>query len=168
MHVGYLLKAEETTWSSQFANGVKVDLRGSLIVHFAIVQGPGGQQALKIESLQFDSRGHEEWIARDAVVSEQIERVLEGLASGKEGQAVKKEVAAAAGGKKGAELRGRRKSTVVEDSKAVENAPVLEKERIILENHIMPASPVGSFGITEMGMRCLEVCFLSLSRLKSW
>lgn len=97
--------------------------------------------------MEFDSRGHEELIAREAVVSERVEKFFE---SGEEAGKGK--------GKKVGPAMRRRSSTKEEDEERPawgEKTPGLGS--VLYENHLLPASPVGSFGITEMGMRCLEV-----------
>lgn len=212
IHVGHLLRADEAVWHSRFSDGVKVELTGTLTTHFVLVapvvspggggmgEGGGGaaaaQQAhgppnLRIESMDFDARGHEEFVQREAIISERVERVydLPGFAGlgnlesdtmvegGSEGSPT-----SAGGGKKGgsgaASFSGaltRRRSAVAEEGAGGGKEDPLrghtlpksgggwQKERlgglgsIEASKEFKAPSKVGSFGITEMGMRCLEV-----------
>lgn len=164
VHVGYLLKADDATWFSRFGNGVKVDLVGALTVHLVVTGVIGG---LRVESIEFASRGHEEFLAREFVATERVERMFDtGVPEGEDGA----EAAGKAAGKKdkakkpGASTR--RRSQTKESEDAEEKEAEIKRgmdERagwissVSYENHMLPISPVGSFGITEMGMRCLEV-----------
>jgi hypothetical protein len=200
IHIGYLLRAEDAVWTSRFRNGTKVDLLGTLTMHFMFKDLGTGAAGLRIESLEFESRGHEEWVARGAMEVVLNTMAGEGLAS--EGSALsgalggfKGEEGAASGGKekerpkskKGAakESRGMvtrrrsasQKSTVdlslEDDSDDEEEAAAAKAEQLPngerkqslqqIRSVRVPSTPVGPFGVTEMGMRCLEVRFLLFS-----
>ncbi|KAI5474835.1 LIM binding protein [Pseudohyphozyma bogoriensis] len=163
VHVGYLLKADSALWSSNFEQGVKVELEGSLNVHFVVTAdrdaagGAGVLKGLKIEAIDFQSRGHEEYFAKESILYEQVEKfVVEGR-GGEEGVGGGLEDSPTIGKKKkGAAITGvgagtrRRSQTSKEEEE--ESAKSVRFER-----RLLPISPVGSFGITEMGMRCLEI-----------
>ena len=189
IHVGFLLKAEKTSWMSHFDTGVVVELRGALTVHFVVVEifngsdrsGPSSA-GLKVESMQFSSRGHEEYIARNVVITDKVERLFENsLPAGNsldltESPTIPNQPPP--GTSKGRPVRrtagGRMKSNskeeiIIEDKEDV--AVGLGTERLSsiagveFQRNVLPPSPVGSFGITEMGMRCLEASsFASRSR----
>lgn len=67
VHIGYLLRADEAVWSSRFSSGTKVDLIGTLTVHLIFKDLGNGQPVLRVESFEFESRGHEEWVVREAM-----------------------------------------------------------------------------------------------------
>jgi hypothetical protein len=177
IHVGYLLKADETTWLSRFSNGVRVDIVGSLVVHFVIAgAGVGG---LRVESMEFDSRGHEEFVVRDAIVSEMVEKLYDtlsgnavsatgsdagiesspGIGGGGRGRGARRGSGAAGGAS--TRRRSATKDEVTSEEKSLGSERVQGMASVMFEKVVLPSSPVGSFGITEMGMRCLEVCRLS-------
>ncbi|KAL8276478.1 hypothetical protein RQP46_011128 [Phenoliferia psychrophenolica] len=174
-HVGYLLKAEHTTWFSNFSSGVKVDLVGSLTVHFVVTGQPGG---LRVESIEFTSRGHEEYVGREGIARERVERFYEKKLEGEEREKFEREEEERAreeeeerrkrerekGKKPGAATR--RRSQTKESEEAEEEKAEIKRglevptpgmTAVRFERAIFPTSPVGSFGITEMGMRCLEI-----------
>lgn len=180
VHVGFLLKAEDVTWVSRYRSGIQVELVGTLTAHF-VVTGPGpgtgaNAVALKIESLAFESRGHEEMILREALVHERVERLYDTaeLHGSSPPAAVVK-------GKPTKKMMGtRRKSQIEQEDQEKEAQREMEEaiaafkregERpsarhgVTWDTAEAPPSPVGSFGIPEMGMRCLEVSlhvFLSI------
>lgn len=178
------------------------------MVHFVVTDSgpsggivqPGGRGVLKVESIDFNSKGHEEFILKDSIIKEKIEKLYDlsnssntspgsttatstidpPSSTGKPGKIGKKAAAAlaaaAAAGSTPATTTpvvtgpGRRKSATTKE--LVENANFLVEERglanerqsgikgILYDTFLMPESPVGSFGVTEMGMRCLEVSLL--------
>ncbi|GAA5893393.1 uncharacterized protein JCM6883_007652 [Sporobolomyces salmoneus] len=67
VHIGYLLRADEAVWTSRFSSGTKVDLVGTLTVHLIFKDLGNGQPVLRVESFEFESRGHEEWVVREAM-----------------------------------------------------------------------------------------------------
>lgn len=67
VHIGYLLRADEAVWTSRFSSGTKVDLVGTLTVHLVFKDLGNGQPVLRVESFEFESRGHEEWVVREAM-----------------------------------------------------------------------------------------------------
>jgi hypothetical protein len=138
--------------------------------------------SLRIESIDFDSRGHDEWFVKEGVVTEKVERLFDGagVASGGEESPVLGGTKSKPGAKKnGVTATGamtRRKSAGKDDETGATTADVdptrgltlprsapLPTERVAginaleYERHHLPKSGVGNFGITEMGMRCLEV-----------
>ena len=184
IHVGFLLKAEKTSWMSHFDTGVYVELRGALTVHFVVVEifsasdrSGLSSAGLKVESMQFSSRGHEEYIARNVVITDKVERLFEHTTIPAEnsldltdsptiphqppptGTSKGRPVRRTTGGRK----KSNSKEEIVVEEK--EDVPIggLGTERssniegVEYERNVLPPSPVGSFGITEMGMRCLEV-----------
>lgn len=158
LHVGYLLQANNTAWVSNFAQ-VVVELRGTLRVHFVVVmEGLGA--GLRVESLDFESRGHTEWVQREAIVQEELQHTTtvstEQLDQPPTVLPTKRK--ASAGKKLGAGTR-RKSQTKDEPVEPVEAIAASEpsREGIRYAQVQLPTSPVGSFGITEMGMRCLEV-----------
>lgn len=176
IHVGYLLKADETTWLSRFSNGVRVDIVGSLVVHF-VIAGPG-VGGLRVESMEFDSRGHEEFVVRDAIVSEMVEKLYDTLSgnaiSATGSDAGLESIPVTGGGGGGGRGRGgrrasgaaagaatRRRSATKDEETSEEKGLGSERVQgmasVMFEKVVLPSTPVGSFGITEMGMRCLEV-----------
>lgn len=195
IHVGYLLRADEAVWHHRWSNGVKVELTGTLTMHFVVTANPGAGGAgsgtvppLRIESVEFEARGHEEFASmQDAFVYERIERLFD--LSTPDEQAATHEGEGSPplgrGHRQGRRVSGsgvltRRKSAGRvgvgasgdgddPDSSDPKKGHVLPKsapwptERapglhgVVYEKMHPPAGIVGSFGITEMGMRCLEV-----------
>lgn len=165
IHVGYLLKANRAVWTSNFDSGNKVDLVGSLTVHFVVTMAPGGgggAGGLKVESIDFDSRGHEEFIARHSILVEKVEKLYDVNGRGsEESSPVLGSNSKVKGGKK-ATMR-RRSLTKEDDDFRMDEDNKCGTERVSglgavsFEKNVLPISPVGAFGITEMGMRCLEV-----------
>ncbi|KAK4055780.1 hypothetical protein OIV83_000327 [Microbotryomycetes sp. JL201] len=188
IHVGYLLRADEAVWQSKYMDGAKVDLVGTLTAHFVLTAQPGGgvgggtslAPPLRIESLDFDSRGHEEWVSRDAFVAEKVERLydLPGYSYDEDEPAAnhassRTKTRKASGGNAGVLTRRRSgaggKLGDSEDHASPTRGHNLPKsaslptERypglgsVSYQNVLAPSSKIGSFGITEMGMRCLEI-----------
>lgn len=163
IHVGYLLKAERASWMTQFAAGIQVEVVGTLIIHFVVVEVSNGSErsaGLRIESFEFNSRGHTELIARSLLREKKVEEVLIG--------AMKVEAEPASPTTKTRPVRKqttRRKSSTKGEDEEVK--PVIEKAPAVIAAEfikgILPPSPVGNFGVTEMGMRCLEVSLLIMS-----
>ncbi|KDE05539.1 hypothetical protein MVLG_04130 [Microbotryum lychnidis-dioicae p1A1 Lamole] len=204
VHVGYLLRADEAVWSSRYSNGTKVELNGTLTVHFVVVPhtatGPGGSAtgssisgsagggagagSLRIESMDFESRGHEEWVVKDSVVDELIETFydVDGEGGGISQYLKEEEARTTAQSRRSSGLMTtRRKSTNKDEAANGKNAsmggPQSTKGHVLKPSTIewneekrppglqtkfrktshSPSAGVGSFGITEMGMRCLEI-----------
>ena len=176
-HVGYLLQADDTIWTSTFANGTRVDLGGSLTVHFVVTLN-----GLKIESIEFNSRGHDKFVGRDSIATERVERIYERRVDDEErerfereeeerqreedgeGRKRQKEKAKKPGASTRRRSATRDSEDAAEDLKDRRPCPGSHLEQLApglstvrFDKHMLPVSPVGSFGITEMGMRCLEV-----------
>ncbi|GAA5861908.1 hypothetical protein JCM8547_008592 [Rhodosporidiobolus lusitaniae] len=216
IHIGYLLRAEDATWSSRFTSGTKIDLVGTLTMHLMFKDLGTGAAGLRIESLEFESRGHEEWVAREAMEAFELSGVVGKLrtgslsgaltmaaggvakdedkegAGGKEGKdrpkgkkgkkeepppppsrgmvtrrksASARELSGGAGIVDGEEEQGRKRENSGESSArrgSGDEVEILKQEgedeiRQGMRNVRVPVSPVGTFGVTEMGMRCLEI-----------
>lgn len=204
VHIGYLLRAEDAVWTSRFRSGTKIDLLGTLTMHLMFKDLGTGAAGLRIESLEFESRGHEEWIARGAMESVLTSMVNEVAGAGPSERSalsgallggVKTEEGAGGGSRGGKEkerpkskkgntreTRGMvtrrrsasQKSTIdhpieddsdenEEEEKSVRGEQgrkreLSNEERLQQMRSVsMPVTPVGPFGVTEMGMRCLEV-----------
>lgn len=205
IHVGYLLRADEAIWHSRYQNGVKSELVGTLTTHFVVTATPGTGGAgagnvppLRIDSVEFEARGHEEFASlRDSYVSERVERLFdlplgehqsnEGEGSPPLGRGQRSAGHARRTSGSGALTRRRsagRNSTgnMVEDGDesnygsptkghVLPKSAPWPKERapgissVVYEKLHPPEKVLGSFGIPEMGMRCLEVrSYHSLSR----
>lgn len=157
-----------------------VELNGTLTLHFVVVidetgmplggVGPGSDgSGLRLESMDFESRGHTEFIQREAIGSTSTSSDGAGgsSSSGEKNTAVEGSTTSGASvaessdsptgtkrkafAKKGAAVAVAKKKTKMED----------ESDALIAlaggDKLLLPTSPVGTFGITEMGMRCLEV-----------
>ncbi|GAA6060903.1 hypothetical protein JCM10212_003937 [Sporobolomyces blumeae] len=238
VHIGYLLRADEAVWASRFATGTKVDLVGTLTVHLVFKDLGNGQPVLRVESFEFESRGHEEWVVREAMdVLNSVAPGGSNVANGTNGQVattpagsgganstatttvvVKEEESndkvsnthsgrsstsggvnanSTAGQRKGMTTRRRSASAREEQheeeesnvsssqrgektgggggdkNKPAENAqkgnggsganggegvnPGGLKDDVKRVTARLPETSVGSFGVTEMGMRCLEI-----------
>lgn len=222
VHIGYLLRSDDAMWSSRFSDGARVDLRGALTLHFMFKDLGHGAAGLRIESLEFDARGFDEYVPRAVVAN--LERVLATVtADASAAQVALKAAAAAAAAAstttvddessiatakeedseplngtrrrssktqaRGMNTRRRSAATKAEleadessvrtsdgspaastrDPKGPTAAAVAAAAATAVEvkdqngdsiearrDRVAP-SPVGSFGVTEMGMRCLEV-----------
>ncbi|GAA5981955.1 hypothetical protein JCM11641_006810 [Rhodosporidiobolus odoratus] len=186
VHVGYLLQADDAVWSSRFSQGIKVDLVGTLTVHLLFKNLGSGTAGLRIESLEFESRGHEEWIVKEAmqampdVSSEARKRAsLSGALGIGNGGDAKVEDQDRPRSKKGAAppqkgMVTRRRSASARSEARTEEAEdehsddeerkvsadgLSSQEEKSSRSHAVrvPLTPVGTFGVTEMGMRCLEI-----------
>ncbi|GAA6018470.1 hypothetical protein JCM10207_000904 [Rhodosporidiobolus poonsookiae] len=195
VHIGYLLRADDASWTSRFSQGVKVELAGTLTVHLLFKDLGHGAAGLRIESLEFESRGHDEWISREVVEAHLAAAALppEGFdprastsstAAGKDDERPERPkpgrkgsaTAAAAkdkekdGGRGGMVTRRRSASARSEqlqldedegsgsgDGEGDRKPSVGEKDEARRARARMPVSPVGTFGVTEMAMRCLEI-----------
>ncbi|GAA5834145.1 hypothetical protein JCM11251_000554 [Rhodosporidiobolus azoricus] len=225
VHIGYLLHSPEAAWSSRFLSGTKIDLVGSLTVHLMFKDLGTGSAGLRIESLEFESRGHEEWVERggwQVLPSSVLSPAVGGTAVlanavgglGKEDQHAGSEEKDRSKSKKGGAaglaketppvpatkgMITRRRSASAKSnhshsaSEDLSRQAELEAERAlagVLEEDVVagvqevkeedegvkggegggpggkkglgravrvPVSPVGPFGVTEMGMRCLEI-----------
>ncbi|KAK4056521.1 hypothetical protein OIO90_002368 [Microbotryomycetes sp. JL221] len=193
VHVGYLLRADEAVWQSKYSDGSKVDLIGTLTCHFVLTNSPGAgigggpvnSPPLRIESMDFDSRSHEEYINRASVVTETVEKLYD-LPGFNGNVAIKDDeddsVSISGSGRKqrktsgsGGVLTRRRSGAGKPDSddhmddptrgyrlpKSGKSLPQSRPPGIGSEQFVKlvraPDSKIGSFGITEMGMRCLEI-----------
>jgi hypothetical protein len=182
LHTGYLLIADDTSWISKFNSGTLIELHGCLTVHLVLVRGNyrGSSSAsasagrdrddLRLESLEFDSRGHSEFIQREALVDQEEKTRKASLAASNgstTSTATTQETKESPTKRKPAPKRGvstrRRTQTQEED----ESISVAQEVKGSVEDPTMsftiPVSPVGSFGITEMGMRCLEVRYFAIA-----
>lgn len=145
--------------------------------------------------MDFDARGHEEFVPREAVVRERVERFydLEGFkglgvvgveegSSGHDGSPPLGHRKTSSSSEKNTGVLTRRRSaasssnvvdlTFNEDPtrghKLPKSGGQWQKERLkgvgVWEGkrEYLPEGKVGSFGITEMGMRCLEVSLLQI------
>ena len=146
---------------------------------------------LRVESFEFESRGHEEWVVREAMELLPPSTPAVGNVGIKEeesssekggGRSRRSSNSVGAGGnqRKGMTTRRRSASAREEQEQDQEsNASSSQPERGEKEGEKdgnansqsstsredprrgatarIPASSVGSFGVTEMGMRCLEV-----------
>ncbi|GAA5880891.1 hypothetical protein JCM3774_003234 [Rhodotorula dairenensis] len=215
VHIGYLLRSDDATWSSRFNDGARVDLRGSLTLHFMFKDLGNGAAGLRIESLEFDARGFDEYVPRSVLAN--LERALSAATADATAAQVALKAAEAASATasapadesaiaptkeeesepvngsrrrssktqgRGMNTRRRSAATKAEleaDGSAARNAdessaPVRDTKPVAaasaaaaveVKSHngdsiearrdrIAP-SPVSSFGVTEMGMRCLEI-----------
>lgn len=221
VHVGYLLRAEDASWTSRFATGTRVDLLGSLTLHLMFKDLGGGSAGLRIESLEFDAKAFEESVARGAmepVLAAARREVKQEQRAGAESseeqdqQQPRQQVpaprgrkgsAAATAAQRGMVTRRRSASAKTEqdtdereggdDSAAggsgaggagrTGDDTVAKTEQQQQEGDAqqplddggnqgsvvrVPGSAVGGFGITELGMRCLEVCGFALRRVKKF
>lgn len=135
-----------------------MDLEGSLSVHWVVTPGGG----LKVEGMEFTSRGHEEFVERGRVVKERVEHLFDLIPTSPPPSPTttkrsKKPLV-------GTRRRSQTNQKDEEEIKVEKEEEGLGTERkgvgsVWFERALMPGSPVGSFGITEMGMRCLEVSF---------
>lgn len=210
VHVGYLLQADDASWTSRFAQGTRVDLLGSLTLHLMFKDLGSGSVGLRIESLDFDAKAFEESVARGAMepvlassmpsapgsalatsvkheprsgeVDEADERQQQGAPRGRKGSA------ASSAAQRGMTTRRRSASAKTEqdaDGRAAggdedegrdggggsadggdgqqqeqqEGVQRQSKQEDDVPSAVVrvPGSPVGGFGITNLGMRCLEV-----------
>lgn len=214
VHIGYLLRAEDALWSSRFVDGARVDLRGNLTMHLMFKDLGNGAAGLRIESLEFDARGFEDYVTRSTLAN--IERALVAAAAdaatahpalkntapddgvkddsqsedGQGGSSRRRTSRTQPG--RGMSTRRRSAASKTEQdndddratlhidddgaappcpppphSKDVKGHPLALKDHHgdlinLLRERVAP-SPVGAFGVTEMGMRCLEVRLRSLS-----
>ncbi|BGP00722.1 hypothetical protein RTG_01065 [Rhodotorula toruloides ATCC 204091] len=200
IHIGYLLRSEHAQWTSLFGSGTRVELHGTLTMHIMFKDLGNGAAGLRIESLEFDARGYEEFVSRHAM--EKVEQALADAVTG-----AKASGSGEAGGKKAAkqeeekeheERRGssgkgkkgqakgmvtRRRSAsakveadsddILPDERGAGTSKKDEDERKGSMDSVgqgeggkggkrsalveVPLSSVGVFGVTEMGMRCLEI-----------
>jgi len=191
VHIGYLLRADEAVWTSRFSSGTKVDLVGTLTVHLVFKDLGNGQPVLRVESFEFESRGHEEWVVREAMEllppsTPAIGNagIKEEESSGEKGGGRSRRSSNSVGGggnqRKGMTTRRRSASAREEQEQDHEsNASSSQPERGEKDGKDdgngtsqssttrddprrtatarIPSSSVGSFGVPEMGMRCLEV-----------
>ncbi|KNZ60398.1 hypothetical protein VP01_155g2 [Puccinia sorghi] len=196
-HLGYALECESCTWSIKYKEGVKVDMVGKLSANMYKCGGLGGSageggamrssglDVLKMDSFEYIGNSHVEWICRNSITAETIERVLAknelGAATAVDGSSGTTDAANAASlpapspptpvqGK--ASLKGRRQSAASARKKSVAAAAAAAEEDRIKseaaadkhslrtvkwETNTLPISPVGTFGIPEKSMRCLEL-----------
>ncbi|BGP54639.1 hypothetical protein JCM8202v2_002226 [Rhodotorula sphaerocarpa] len=208
VHIGYLLRAEDALWSSRFVDGARVDLRGNLTMHLMFKDLGNGAAGLRIESLEFDARGFEDYVTRSTLAN--IERALVAAAAdaatahpalkntapddgvkddsqsedGQGGSSRRRTSRTQPG--RGMSTRRRSAASKTEQdndddratlhidddgaappcpppphSKDVKGHPLALKDHHgdlinLLRERVAP-SPVGAFGVTEMGMRCLEI-----------
>jgi len=220
VHVGYLLQAEDASWTSRFAQGTRVDLLGSLTLHLMFKDLGGGSAGLRIESLDFDAKAFEESVARGAMepvpastmlpaagaplttsikheprsggpdeADEQQPGAPRGrkasaasMAAAQRGMTTRRRSASAkteqdADGRAGAgdgedDRRGDGSADGGDGQQLKEQQKEQEKEQQLQDDVQrqskqdgevpsavvrVPGSPVGGFGITNLGMRCLEV-----------
>ncbi|GAA5992777.1 hypothetical protein JCM10908_006928 [Rhodotorula pacifica] len=215
VHIGYLLRSEDAMWSSRFNDGARVDLRGSLTMHLMFKDLGNGAAGLRIESLEFDARGFEEYVPRSVLAN--LERALSAAtADAASAQAALKAAAATTAASANADdtptkeeeenLNGsRRRSSKTQQGRGMNTRRRSAATKAELDNddsrtladesqlpsrdaakgsstttasnaasgetkgyqhgddsieamrdRIAP-SPVGAFGVTVMGMRCLEI-----------
>jgi len=173
-HVGFLLEADDVSWTTKYQVGSHVELNGRLTVHF-VVAGPGpglNAVALRIESLHFESSGREQFVSREAIVHERVERLVEtggGLDAAvkrkrdEEQDARDEKEGSGKKGKRGS-IGTRRKSQLAEEEEQEKRRrDGWETERwdglegIAYDRLRIEDSEVGAFGLPEMGMRCLEI-----------
>lgn len=166
-HTGYLLKADNTSWISKFSSGTVVELTGSLTVRFSIVAGLFGaginnRKELRLESMEFEARGQSEFIQRETLAEQGgVNRKTSiTISSTSENSPATTDVKDSPSRRKPPPKRGAatRRRTQAADEPIFEQPKGSTAELAGLK---IPPSPVGSFGITEMGMRCLEVCHVS-------
>lgn len=122
---------------------------------------------MKVESIDFDSKGHEEFITRDSILIEKVEKLYDATGKGSdEGSPALGSNAKVKAGKKATTRR--RSLTKDEEEFRMDEDNKCGTERVSglgavsFDKSVIPISPVGAFGITEMGMRCLEVCLSSV------
>jgi hypothetical protein len=126
-------------WTYNYANGYAVTLRGPLICHIVLAPNPSQlapqHVTFKFDSLQFNAKHHEKYIALDAIIDRDLGspntprlRVANPPLSGSSQQLLLRE----------------------EDKKWEE--PMIVHERVAI-----PGEPVNAFGIPQATMRCLEV-----------
>ncbi|KPV77262.1 uncharacterized protein RHOBADRAFT_51145 [Rhodotorula graminis WP1] len=210
VHVGYLLQADDASWTSRFAQGTRVDLLGSLTLHLMFKDLGGGSAGLRIESLDFDAKAFEESVARGAMEAvsassmpptagpplatsvkhesrsggpdEADEQQVQGAPTGRKGSAgsaaaqrgmvTRRRSASAkteqdAGGRAGGgdeadDRQGGGASADGGDGPREEQQDGVQRQSK-QEDDVPSAvvrvrgSPVGGFGITNLGMRCLEI-----------
>lgn len=172
VHIGYLLQADNTSWMSKFQSGTTIELLGTLTVHLVVVVSNAGNMmggvgvgsdgaGLRVESLSFESRGHTEYLPRESLIGDRSDRMDSETMSTSTPADTENSPSAAkrrAITKRGGGVGSRRRSQTKDEEE--EQMPDGTKGSKFGENSYersLPVSPVGSFGITEMGMRCLEV-----------
>lgn len=146
VHIGYVLDAD-ATWTSRFDNGSRVDLRGFLRAHCVVTESRG----LKIESIEFQSKHWDEVFVREMMAFEKVERMLAENAGGGGG-----------GGDDDNNNNGGGRPPLKRKRSATTDQVDFEQRTngllpASIDKLVLPPPKVGSFGITEMGMRCLEV-----------
>lgn len=194
-HLGYALECEDCTWSIKYRDGVKVDISGKLsanMYRFNVPAPPGEPpqlDSLKIDSFEFIGNSHVEWICRNALITETIDRLLSPPPNEQANSVSFNEqipLTAASlpnpvpspslppkgttkGRRQSASAARKRSLALAEEERlkaealqaqqqagaAAEKHPVFKT--IKWESNRIPASPVGTFGIPEKSMRCLEV-----------
>ncbi|GJN89934.1 hypothetical protein Rhopal_002923-T1 [Rhodotorula paludigena] len=189
VHIGYLLRAEDATWTSRFSTGARVELVGALTMHLMFKDLGNGAAGLRIESLEFDARAFEESVVRAAMeplpAYEAAARGADKAAAGRDKAEDESEASRPAkGGRRGAAAKrgmvtrkrsasakveqddeeGAGESGAVEqddEKKRIAGAPIEGEDDGGVEQKgsamRVPPSAVGGFGVTELGMRCLEI-----------
>ncbi|BGP38877.1 hypothetical protein JCM10449v2_002815 [Rhodotorula kratochvilovae] len=180
VHIGYLLRAEDASWTSRFAHGARVDLLGALTMHLMFKDLGGGSAGLRIESLEFDAKTFEESVARGAMEPVALPPSVPAASKEADEDAARASKArkASTASKRGMVTRRRSASAKVEqeveheddddrdagDAEREDKKPSPQREASREDGEEkkgavvrVPASAVGGFGITELGMRCLEI-----------
>jgi hypothetical protein len=156
--IGYIVDSPRCTWITHFSNGVQVSLYGKHRSQFRRVphqphDGPGNAFMLKIESIEYVFEGYHDYISRSAVVVERIHRYAPS-----EPQADPQHSPTRARPQRKANNKRSQSATNHNNhdpaSPSLEDGPPVF---VTFETSRIPPLPVNGFGVTDGGMRCLEV-----------